>query len=123
MEEERVIGLGVLDEPMHCSEYILFVRLTHRILLVVRQENHVFSRVSKITIQVCRHILYIINAPSQLTPLTKVVDTDKQGFPSSCAVRVLEIVSLRGAGTEPLLALGRRWRSVMVPLVVGIRVD
>ncbi len=64
MEEERVIWLGVFDKPVHCSKDVLFRRLAHGVLLVVCQDDHVFARVAEIAIEVCRHVLDIVYAPS-----------------------------------------------------------
>lgn len=68
---------------MHRSQYVLFRRLAHRILLIIRQDNHVLSGVSEVAIEVCRHVLHVVDAASQLPPLTKVVDTDQQSLPSA----------------------------------------
>lgn len=108
---------------MHCSEYVLLGRLAHGILLIIRQENHIFPCITKIAIQVRRHVLDVVDAPSQLTLLTKVVDTDQQSFSSSSTIGVLKVISLGRAMTESLLALRRgRW-CLVVSLDVGIRVD
>lgn len=64
VEEQRVIRPGVLNEPMHCSQDILFRRLTHRVLLVVRQDHHVLSLITKVAVQISRHVLNIIDTSS-----------------------------------------------------------
>ena len=107
---------------MHSTQYILLGRLAHRILLIIRQEDHVLPCVSKVTIEVCRHVFDIINASSQLPFLTEVVDTDQQCLSSAGTVRVLEIVPLGRALAKAVLAL-RRWGwGLLVTLDVGIRV-
>jgi len=120
MEEQRIVGLRIFHQPMHCSKNVCFRGLAHRILLVIRQKDHIFSRVPKISIQVCRHILHIIDASSKLTFLTEVIDTNQKRFPFPGASGVLKIVSLRCARTETLGALGgRRW-GVVVALDVRV---
>ena len=108
---------------MHCSQQVLLGRLAHGILLVVCQDYHILSCISEIAVQVCRHILDIIDAPSQLTLLSKVIDPNQQSFSSPCAVRVLKVISLGCAGAEALLALGRRRWGVVISLDVGILID
>lgn len=88
---------------MHCSKNIGLCWLAHGVLLVVRQDDHVLSRVAEIAIEVCRHVLDIVDAPSKLPPLAEVVDPNQQCLPSTLAGGVLEAVSLRCALTEPLL--------------------
>lgn len=105
---------------MHCSEDVLLCRLAHGILLVVCQEHHVFSRIPKVSIQICGHILDVVYAPSELTLLTKVIDANQQCFSPTCAERVLEIVPLRCAVSESLLPLGWRWGSVVIALNIGV---
>ena len=47
VEEERVVGLGVLDEPVHGAQDVLLGRLAHGVLLVVGQSDHVLALVPK----------------------------------------------------------------------------
>lgn len=120
MEEEGVIGSGVLDEPMHCAQNVLFCWLTHRILLVVSQNDHIISLVSEVLVQKCRHVLHIIDATTQLTSLSKVVDADQKSFPPPCTVRILESISLRSASAKRL-HLRRRWRrGLWIAIDIGI---
>lgn len=90
MEEERVIRPRVLDQPVHRLENVGLGRLAHGIMLVVGQEHHVLALIPKVTVQIRAHVLDIVYAAAQLTPLTKVVDTNEQRFPSTVACRVLE---------------------------------
>lgn len=94
---------------MHCPQYVLLRRLAHRILLIIGQDDHVLSRIAEIAIEVCRHVLHIVDASSQLSSLPEVIDANQQSFPSSSTIGVLESVSLRCATTEPYRAL-RGWR-------------
>lgn len=47
VEEERVVGLSVLNEPVHGAQDVLLSRLAHGILLVVGQSDHVLALVTK----------------------------------------------------------------------------
>ena len=108
MEEQRVVWPGVLDQPMHRPQDIRFCRLTHGVLLVVCECDHILPLIPKELIQVRAHILDIVDASAKLPPLAKVVDTDQQRFPSPVACRVLEGVAVGRAVTEVLCAGGRR---------------
>jgi hypothetical protein len=94
VKEERVVGLGVLYEPMHGAEDICFCRLAHGALLVVCEEHHVLSRVAKVLIQIRRHVPNVVDTAAQLPFLAEVVDPNQQGFSFARTVRVLEIISL-----------------------------
>ena len=107
---------------MHSSQDILLGWLTHRILLIIGQDDHVLSRVAKVAIEIGRHVLDIIDTSPQLTSLSKVVDTDKQRLSTPCAIRVRKAVPLRSTRAEMVHALRRRRRSVRIPLIVCIRV-
>lgn len=52
MEEERIIRLCILDQPVHSTKNVSLRRLAHRVLLVIGQENHVFTGVSEVLVQV-----------------------------------------------------------------------
>ena len=120
MEEERIVWSGILDEPVHGPENICFCRLAHGILLVVGQNDHVLALVTEISVQVCGHVLHIVDATPQLTALSKVVDTDEKGFSPTVASRVLERVA-RGRAMTEILGSSGRWRGrvvvAMCPLI------
>lgn len=120
MEEERVIGPSIFDKPMHSPDDIGFGRLGHGVLLVVGQEDHVFPRIVEVAVEVCRHVLDIINAASKLTLLPKIIDADHQSLASACAVGVLEVVATWCAATEALATLGWWRRGIVISLDVGI---
>lgn len=123
MEKERVVGLGILDQPMHRAQNICFGRLAHGILLVIGQNNHVFPRIAEVSIKVRRHVLDVVDTASELSPLTEVVDTNQKSFAPTRAVGVLKAVTLRSAMAKGLHGLGRwRW-GVVVSLDVGIGID
>ena len=64
MEKQRVVGLRIFDQPVHGTQYVLFRRLTHRILLVICKDDHILPRVSKVAVEICRHILDVIDTAS-----------------------------------------------------------
>lgn len=123
MEEERVVWLCILDQPMHRAQDVCLGRLAHGILLIIGQDDHVLPRVAEVAIEVCRHILDVIDTASELPPLTKVVDADQKSFAPSRAIGVLKAVTLRGAVAEGLHGLGRRRRGIGVSLDVGVGIN
>ncbi len=78
---------------MHGSQDVCFGGLTHGVLLVVGQGNHVLSLVSKEFVQIGAHVLDIVYAAAKLTSLSKVVDAYEESFSPAVASRVLEGVS------------------------------
>lgn len=93
---------------MHGCQDVVLQGLALGVLLVVRQDNHVVPLVLKPFVQEPRHVLDIIDAPSQLALLPKVIDADEQRLPLPRAIAVRErIVAARN--TEAGLA-GGRWR-------------
>ena len=108
---------------MHGAQDILLGGLTHRVLLIIGQDNHVLPRVAEVTVEICGHVFDVVDAASKLAPLTKIVDADQEGFAPPCAIGVLEAVALRGTVAESLHGL-RRWRwGVVVSLDVGVGID
>lgn len=105
---------------MHRPQDIRFRRLTHGILLVVGKDNHVLPRIAKVLVQVCRHVLHIVDAATELTLLAEVVDSDQEGLSLPGAARVLEIIALRGTVTECDGSTWRRRGSTMAALMVGV---
>ena len=120
MEEQRIIRSGILDQPVHGAEDVLFRRLAHRVLLIVGEKNHILSGVPKVRVEIGRHVLDIVDTTSELTSLTKVVYADEKRFASTRAVGVLEAIPLRSTTAKTLHALGRRRRSIVVSGAVGI---
>lgn len=110
MEEKRIIRLSILDEPVHGTKNVCLCRLAHRVLLIIREKNHIFTGISKVLVEVCRHVLNIIDTSSQLALLTEIVNSNQQCLSLSRTTRVLEVVTLRGAMTERDRSRGRsRW--------------
>jgi hypothetical protein len=122
VEEERVIGSRVLDEPMHGAQDILFRRLAHGVLQVVGEDDHVLALVAEVLEQVRRHVLDVVDAAPQLPALPKVVDPDQQRLAPARAVRVLEGVVLRRSLAEALRRARGWWGGLVVPVHVGVRV-
>ena len=104
---------------MHCAQDVRFCGLAHGVLLVIRERDHVLALVPKELVQVCAHVLDIVDAATELAPLAKVVDTNQQRFPAPITCRVLEGVAIGRAVAEILCARGRRWGPLVVlcPLV------
>jgi hypothetical protein len=69
MEEKRVIGVCVLDQPVHGSKDVLLGWLAHCILLVVCQDDHILARIAKVLVQVCAHVFDIVDTSSKLAAL------------------------------------------------------
>ena len=90
VKEERVVRLRILHKPVHGTQNILLCGLTDWTLLVVRQDDHVFPLVPKVLNQVGRHVAHVIDAPSELATLAKVIDADQKRLAATCAVRILE---------------------------------
>ena len=91
---------------MHRPQNVRLRRLTHRILLVVRQDDHVLALVTEVLVQVRRHVLDVVDATSELAALVEVVDADEEGFATTGAERVLESVAA-GSAVAELLGLLR----------------
>ena len=77
MEEQRIVGLGILDEPMHGTQDILLCRLAHGVLLIVCQDYHVLTGIPKVLVQIRAHVLDVIDTSSELSPLAEIVDTNQ----------------------------------------------
>lgn len=86
MEEERIVGLGALDKPVHRTQNILLGWLAHGVLLVIGEYDHVFPPIAKVLHEIGCHVANVVDTSPQLTPLTEVVDTNKEPLPSAGAV-------------------------------------
>lgn len=105
VEEERIVGLGVLDQPLHRAQDIVFGGLQDGVGLVVGQDDHVLTLVVVAVHQERRDILDIVDAALELVGGAKVVDADQQGLALSGALTVLEGIICGCAVAELLLAL------------------
>ena len=115
VEEERIVRFCIFHQPVHSAQDVRFRGLTHRVLLVVGQDDHVFSGIAKVAIEVCGHVLDVVDAASELTSLAKVVDANKKCLASTGAIRVLKGIALGSAVAEALHRL-RRWSRRMATL-------
>lgn len=122
VEEERIVGPSVLYQPVHGSQDILLCRLAHRVLLVIREDHHVFALISKILYQVCRHVPNVVDASSELPALTEIVDAYEEGLPSARTLRILERIALRRPMAKVLWCRWRWWRSSVVPMDIRVGV-
>ena len=64
VEEEGVVGAGVFDEPVHGAEEVGFGGLGHGVLLVVGQDDHIFAGIAEVLVEVCGHVLDVVDAAS-----------------------------------------------------------
>jgi hypothetical protein len=78
MEEQRVVGLSILDQPVHSSKNVDLCRLAHGVLLVIGQKYHILTGIAKVLVQICRHVLDVVDASAKLALLAKVVDSNQQ---------------------------------------------
>lgn len=86
MEKERIVRSGILDKPVHGTENVLLCRLAHWVLLIIRQDHHVFPAIAEMLRQVGRHVPNIVDTSAQLAALPKVVDANQEGLSASCAI-------------------------------------
>jgi hypothetical protein len=100
VEEERVVRLSILHQPVHRTQDVLLRRLTDGVLLVVCEDDHILPLVPIRLVQERRHVLDVVDASSELSPLPEIVDTNQEGLSSPRAVRVLEGVVLRSTTSE-----------------------
>lgn len=77
VDEEGVVGLGVANEPLHGPEDVRLGRETHWILLVVGEDDHIFSAVAKALVQERRHVADIVDAALERVWLPEVVNADQ----------------------------------------------
>ena len=91
---------------MHGAQDVRLGGLRHGVLLVIGQDDHVFSCVAKVLVQVCAHVLDVVDASAQLPPLAKVVDPNQQSFAPSGTVAVLKRIVVRCSLAEVMLAGG-----------------
>jgi hypothetical protein len=122
VEEERVVGAGVLDKPLHGSQNILLGGLAHGVLLVVGESDHVLGLVAKGLHEVVGHVLDIVDASPQRALLIKVVDADKQSLALAGTVGVLEAVVVGSTIAKGLHARGRRRRGTLAQVVLLVNV-
>lgn len=112
MDKQGIVWLGAFHQPLHRPDDVGFRRLTHRIGLVISQDDHIFPAVSVVLVQENGHFRHIVDASSQLVCLAKVIDSDQQSLALSSAVGVLVLIMRWSAMAEALRNLRRRaWRA------------
>lgn len=116
MQEEGIVGLGVLDEPLHGTDDVGLGGLVVGVLLVVGEQDHVLALVIVLVDQEGRQVLDVVDAAAQLALLPKVVDADQQGLATPVALRVLECVSLGRAVAELDRTAGQLVDGTTVPV-------
>ena len=92
MEEQRVIRLSVLNQPVHGPNDIILGRDTHGILLVVGEDDHILATIPEAFVQEGGHVGDVVDTSIELIGLTEIVDPNEQGFPPASTSRVLELV-------------------------------
>ncbi len=94
MQEQGVVGLGALDEPLHGADDVGLGGLHDGVLRVVGQDDHVLALVVVVFAEEVGHVVDVVDAAAQLALLAKVVDADEQRLALTRAVGVLERVAL-----------------------------
>ena len=122
VEEKGVVRTGILDQPVHGAQDVGLGRLAHGVLLVIRQQDHVFAGVAEVLVEVGGHVLDVVDAAAQLPFLVEVVDTDQESLSLAGAAGVLEVVSLGSAMAEGDGVTWRRSRAAVMALPVGVLV-
>lgn len=133
VEEERVVGASILNEPSHGANHVVLGRSHNGILLIVGQDDHVLPLVAISFDQEIGHVVDIVDTPAKLSLLSKVVDSDQQGLSTTCTVGVLECIALgstvakllgssggRGAGLRAV-GIGASLHRISVSIIAGRR--
>lgn len=125
MQEERIVGLRPIDQPIHGAQDVLLGGLQHRIRLVVREDDHVLPLVVVALHQEVGHVLGIVDAAPERRARPDVVDADEQRLALSGTVTVLECIPLWRSVSELLCSLRQSgcawpaWRTV-AGLLIGV---
>lgn len=109
MNEKRIVPLRILDQPLHRSQDIGFCWDTHGVLLVVGQDDHVFSPVAVSFMEEGRHVGHIVDTAAEGVRLPGIVNPNQQGLPSARTSGVLEAIVGRSSLAELLRLHGRAW--------------
>mmetsp|Transcript_29378 Transcript_29378/g.68793 ORF Transcript_29378/g.68793 Transcript_29378/m.68793 type:complete len:310 (-) Transcript_29378:126-1055(-) len=81
MENQRVASLGASPEPLEPSNDVGPRGLLAWILLVIREDQYLID--AKVAGEELLDILHIIDAPTQFSLLSEIIDTDEQSLPLS----------------------------------------
>lgn len=135
VDEQRIVRLGVLDEPLHGAYYVRLGGDAHRIPLVIGENDHVLTLVPVPPSQEVGHVSNIIDTAFECIGLPCVVDPDQQSPAATGTIRVLEPVVRGSTSTKLLRIMGWGWgqirrvwtriscqRLVTPPRVLGIEV-
>lgn len=125
MQEKRIVGLRVADQPVHGAQDVLLGGLQHWVGLIVRQDHHVLALVPVKLHQKARDVPRVVDAALELRVGAKVVDADQQRLAPPGTGTVLERVALRRAMAKLLCPLRRGWcvrsRSVAALVILLLR--
>lgn len=102
MHKQRIIRLRIPHQPLHGPENIRLGWDTHRILLVVGENDHIAASIPEPVMEEGGHVGDIVDAAAELVGLAKVVDADEEGATTTGAGGVLEVVVGGGAVAEVL---------------------
>src|SRR5687767_6061204 len=80
-----------------------------RVLLIIREDDHVFPLVTVPLDEEGRDIVHIIDTSTQLSILSKIVDTDQQSLSFTSTIGVLKRVATGSSMAKLLSSLWRRW--------------
>lgn len=78
MEEERVVGLSAVHEPLHGSNHVGLGGNLAGVLRVVGQDNHVVGAVVVALHQELLHVVDIVDTAAESVALANVVDADQE---------------------------------------------
>lgn len=102
VQEQRIVPLSTLDQPLHCPNDILPRWQLTRIPRLVRQDDNVrwivpesfyhqpMSRPGALTTDELVDIVYVVDTSTQLTTCAKVVDADLSQISSAPLIGLLQ---------------------------------
>lgn len=80
MEQESIIWLSILYQPVHSTQDVLHRRLTRGVLMTVCEDDHILPPVSVDLVQEFKHVFHVVNASGQLSFAPEVVYPNQEGF-------------------------------------------
>lgn len=78
VEEKGILGLCVLDEPLHPVPDVGRSGSLVLVDLIIGQHDRVLVPETVVAIQKPKHVARIVDAPEKLVGITKVVDSNEQ---------------------------------------------
>lgn len=112
VNEEGVVRLSITNKPLHCAENVCLCGNTHGVALVIGENDHVLSAITKSLMQESGHIGDIVDAALERIRLPKIVNADQQRPAATGTSGVLELVIGWCPVAEMLQGLGWRRRQV-----------